>query len=78
MLDPQEGGGLDAKRHYDIMSLGIKSFATEGVDTKKRCVPGFSMGSWIHDESSYHSGGGGGNMYSMQLLCKLQYNFQCE
>ena len=50
----------------DIMSLGIKSFATEGVGTKlfrectmvfwihdgfldSRWVPGFTMGSLIHD-----------------------------
>ena len=36
------------------MSLGIKSFATEGVGDKNisrdsRWVPGFTMGSWIHD-----------------------------
>ena len=38
----------------DIMSLGIKSFATEGVGTKNcsgnsQCIPGFMMGYWIHD-----------------------------
>ena len=44
----------------DIMSLGIKSFATECVGSKtfqgihdgfldSQCVPGFTMGSWIHD-----------------------------
>ena len=37
-----------------IMSLGIKSFATEGVHDgflDSRWVPGFTIGSWIHDES---------------------------
>ena len=38
----------------DIMSLGIKSFATEGVGTKacsgnSQWVSGFMMDSWIHD-----------------------------
>ena len=38
----------------DIMSLGIKFFATEGVSTKNcsgnsRWISGFAMDSWIHD-----------------------------
>ena len=36
------------------MHLGIKSFATKGVGTKNwsdnsQWIPGFTMGSWIHD-----------------------------
>ena len=37
-----------------LMSLGIKSFATEGIHDRfldSRWVPGFTIGSWIHDES---------------------------
>ena len=36
------------------MSLGIKSFATEGIHDgflDSRWVPGFMIGSWIHDGS---------------------------
>ena len=36
----------------DLMSLGIKSFATEDIHDgflDSQWVPGFMIGSWIHD-----------------------------